>query len=91
MELPHNKHMQPTAWSSVFKLSGFASVALRFMGGPLRNPAAADGRAVRPQMALVTGHLDPDSSCQSQFIANRFLSFVSSLIRRIRQVPAYFV
>jgi hypothetical protein len=81
MELPPNKRMQPTVWSSVFELSAFAFVALRFMGGPLRNPAA-DGRAVGPQMALVTGHLDPDSSCQSQFIAYRFLSFVSSLIKR---------
>jgi hypothetical protein len=35
-------------------------------------------------MALVTGHLDPDSSCQGQFVAYRFLSFVSSLMRRIR-------
>jgi len=34
MELPPNKRMQPTAWSSVFKLSAFAFVALRFMDGP---------------------------------------------------------
>jgi hypothetical protein len=32
-------------------------------------------------MASVTRFLDPDSSCQSQFIAYLLLSFVSSLIR----------
>jgi hypothetical protein len=46
MELPPNQRMQPAAWSSVFKVSAFVFVALPFMGDPLRNPAAADGRAI---------------------------------------------